>query len=114
MTRTYLMQVAADFAEFFSNNVLTSKKLWAAMLEGARADAFRDMVSGRVVPFVSKASAVIGTNLDPITVRGLALKATAKLRDHVHVLHEYTDRTLALRATMTAAMQKVRVCGRKG
>lgn len=32
-----------------------------------------------------------------------------KLGDHVHVLHDYTDKTLALRETMTVQMQKVRV-----
>lgn len=100
-------QVAADFAEFFSSNVLTSKQLWAAMLDGSRAQAFQELVSRRVVPFVSRASAVAGTNLDPIMVRSLAARAADKLRDHVHVLHEYTDQTLALRETMTVAMQKV-------
>lgn len=100
-------QVAADFAEFFSRNVLTSKKLWAAMLDGSRAQAFQELVSRRVVPFVSRASAVAGANLDPIMARSLAARAADKLRDHVHVLHEYTDQTLAIRETMTVAMQKV-------
>ncbi|CAM9909177.1 unnamed protein product, partial [Laminaria digitata] len=99
-------EVAADFAAFFSDNVLTSKKLWASMIDGSRAEAFRDLVTARVVPFVSRASAVAGTNLDPITVKGLAARAADKLVDHVHVLHDYTDKTLALRATMTVQMQK--------
>lgn len=105
--------MAADFAEFFSNNVLTSNKLWKAMIDGSKAEAFRDLVAARVVPFVSRASAVAGANLDPLTVKSLAVRAAAKLGDHVHVLHEYTDNTLALRETMTVQMQKVRlgICG---
>lgn len=99
--------MAADFAEFFSSNVLTSKKLWAAMLDGSRAQAFQELVAQRVVPFVSRASAVAGINLDPIMVKSLATRAAGKLGDHVHVLHHYTDQTLALRQTMTVEMQKV-------
>lgn len=87
--------------------MLTSKKLWAAMLDGSRAQTFYELVSGRVVPFVSRASAVAGANLDPIMVRSLAARAAEKLRDHVHVLHDYTDQTLALKETMTVQMQKV-------
>lgn len=100
-------QVAADFAEFFSSNVLTSNKLWKSIIDGSGADAFRDLVAARVVPFVSRASAVAGANLDPVMVKSLALRAAAKLGDHVHVLHDYTDNTLALRETMTLQMQKV-------
>lgn len=100
-------QVAADFAEFFSSNVLTSNKLWKFMIDGSRAEAFRELVAARVVPFVSRASAVAGANLDPVTVKSLAVRAAAKLGDHVHVLHDYTDKTLALRETMTVQMQKV-------
>lgn len=100
--------MAADFAAFFSDNVLTSKKLWASMIGGSRAEAFRDLVTARVVPFVSRSSAVAGANLDPLTVKGLAARAADKLVDHVHVLHDYTDKTLALRATMTVQMQKAR------
>ena len=48
-----------------------------------------------------------GANLDPVMVKSLALRAAAKLGDHVHVLHDYTDKTLALRETMTLQMQKV-------
>ena len=77
------------------------------MIDGSRAEAFREMVTARVVPFVSRASAVAGANLDPLTVKGLAARAADKLVDHVHVLHDYTDKTLALRATMTMQMQKV-------
>ncbi|CAM9505956.1 unnamed protein product [Ectocarpus sp. 6 AP-2014] len=100
-------EVAADFAEFFSSNVLTSNKLWSSIIDGSRADAFRELVAARVVPFVSRASAVAGANLDPLAVRGLALRAVGKLGDHVHVLHDYTDKTLALRETMTVQMQKM-------
>lgn len=99
--------MAADFAEFFANNVLTSQKLWRTLLDGSRAGAFRELVTGRVVPFVSRASAVAGANLDPLTVKGLAVRAADKLRDHVHVLYEYTDKTLALQETMTTQMQTV-------
>lgn len=101
--------MAADFAEFFSNNVLTSNKLWKAIIDGSQAEAFRELVAGRVVPFVSRASAVAGANLDPLTVKSLAARAADKLKDHVYVLHEYTDKTLALRETMTVQMQQV--CG---
>lgn len=101
--------MAADFAEFFANNVLTSQKLWRTLLDGSRAGAFRELVTGRVVPFVSRASAVAGANLDPLTVKSLAVRAADKLRNHVHVLHEYTDKTLALQETMATQMQKVRV-----
>lgn len=104
-------KVAADFAEFFSSNVLTSNKLWQAIIFGSRAEAFRSIVAGRVVPFVSKASAVAGANLDPLTVKSLAARAVDKLGSHVHVLHDYTDKTLALRETMTLQMQKVGVGG---
>ncbi|CAM9926514.1 unnamed protein product [Ectocarpus sp. 12 AP-2014] len=100
-------EVAADFAEFFSSNVLTSSKLWSSIIDGSRADAFRELVAARVVPFVSRASAVAGANLDPLAVKGLALRAVGKLGDHVHVLHDYTDKTLALRETMTVQMQKM-------
>lgn len=100
--------MAADFAEFFSSNVLTSNKLWKAMIDGSRAEAFQELVAARVVPFVSRASAVAGANLDGLAVKGLALRAASKLGDHVHVLHDYTDKTLALRETMTVQMQKVR------
>lgn len=87
--------------------MLTSNKLWKSIIDGSGADAFRDLVAARVVPFVSRASAVAGANLDPIMVKSLALRATAKLGDHVHVLHDYTDKTLALRETMALQMQKV-------
>lgn len=100
-------QVAADFAEFFSTNVLTSDKLWKSMIDGSRAETFRELVASRVVPFLSRASAVAGANLDPLMVKSLAARATDKLRDHVFVLHDYTDKTLALKETMTVQMQKV-------
>ncbi|CAM9203879.1 unnamed protein product [Ascophyllum nodosum] len=100
-------EVAADFAEFFANNVLTSQKLWRSMLDGSRAEAFRELVTGRVVPFVSRASAVAGANLDPVMVKSLAARAVDKLRDHVHVLHDYTDQRLALKEIMTVRMQKM-------
>ncbi|CAM9585691.1 unnamed protein product [Scytosiphon promiscuus] len=100
-------EVAVDFAEFFSSKVLTSNKLWKAMIDGSRAEAFQELVAARVEPFVSRASAVAGANLDGLAVKGLALRAASKLGDHVHVLHDYTDKTLALRETMTVQMQKM-------
>lgn len=79
ITQNKFEQVAADFAEFFSSNVLTSNKLWSSIIDGSRAEAFRELVAARVVPFVSRASAVAGANLDPLAVKGLALRAVGKV-----------------------------------
>lgn len=81
-------------------------------MDGSKAEAFRELVTARVVPFLSRSSAVAGVNLDPLTVKSLAARAADKLRDHVHVLHDYTDQTLALRETMTVQMQKVQLQAR--
>lgn len=59
--------------------MLTSNKLWSSIIDGSRADAFRELVAARVVPFVSRASAVAGANLDPLAVKGLALRAVGKV-----------------------------------
>ncbi|CAM9630507.1 unnamed protein product, partial [Discosporangium mesarthrocarpum] len=100
-------EVAADFAEFFSVNILTSRKVWAAIFTGPRAPVFSVLALKHLRRFISKASAVAGANIDPVLVEGLAARAAEKLPEHVDVLHAYTDSTLQLRETMTTQMQKV-------
>ncbi|CAM9805798.1 unnamed protein product, partial [Choristocarpus tenellus] len=100
-------EVAADFAEFFATNVLTSRKMWGAILSGPKASTFALLLSKHLRRFLSRASAAVGANLDPLLVKGLAERAAEKMPEHVHVLHDYTDKTLRLQETMRIQMQKV-------
>ncbi|CAM9626443.1 unnamed protein product, partial [Phaeothamnion confervicola] len=100
-------EVAAEFAAFFSSKILTSRNIWRVILFGSRAPAFNAMLGKHVRPFLRQASALAGVPLDETAAAGLTARMAAKLPDHVHVLHGYTDEALGLGSTMDTQMRKM-------
>lgn len=88
-------EVSADFCAFITDNVLTSQKVWAQM---AAAAPFKEIVR-RNVPLPGKGVDnivnTLSTGVIPATTGAGAL------------LHSYTSKTLDLRNTLTAAMNKL-------
>jgi uncharacterized membrane protein YheB (UPF0754 family) len=89
-------EVSADFCAFITENVLTSRKVWAHMAAGG---AFREIVS-RNVPLPSKSIDSIVSKLSDTVIPATTGSAGA-------ALHSYTTKTLDLRHTLTSAMNKL-------
>ncbi|CAM9780267.1 unnamed protein product [Chrysoparadoxa australica] len=100
-------EVSVDFALFFATNCLTSARLWQGLLFGTKAPAFYAMLKTHVSRFLQLASGAVGAPLDATLVTGLASKVAEKLPEHVHVLHDYIDNTLALEGVLSREMLKL-------
>eukprot|EP00611_Tribonema_gayanum_P007460 TRINITY_DN1682_c0_g1_i3.p1 TRINITY_DN1682_c0_g1~~TRINITY_DN1682_c0_g1_i3.p1 ORF type:complete len:535 (+),score=139.95 TRINITY_DN1682_c0_g1_i3:708-2312(+) len=98
-------EVSAEFAEYFTTNVVNSRNIWRVMLLGSRAPFFFKLLSKHVTPFIKQASYIVGTPVDDDLAKGLAHKVGMRLKDHVHVLDDYTDKTLRLQETMDLKMK---------
>ncbi|KAG5181878.1 hypothetical protein JKP88DRAFT_199724, partial [Tribonema minus] len=98
-------EVSAEFAEYFTTNVVHSRNIWRVMLLGSRAPFFFKLLSKHVTPFIKQASCIVGTPVDDDLAKGLAHKVGMRLKDHVHVLDDYTDKTLRLQETMDLKMK---------
>ena len=88
-------EVSAKFCEFITDNVLTSRKVWAQMAAG---ESFRQVVS-RNVPLPKKSIDSIIAKLSHTVIPAEGSAGVA--------LHSYTTKTLDLRHTLTAAMNKL-------
>jgi len=110
-------EVSGEFSDHLASKVLTSEKIWDNMLQGDRAGDFEELLEGYTRDFVTSEAAYQGRGMlsglgfgRTATVEDTALldevvaKVKERLLDHVHVLHEYTDDTLALKELMRERM----------
>jgi uncharacterized membrane protein YheB (UPF0754 family) len=99
-------EVAAVFSKFFSEKILCSPKLWDSILnDPATTPAFHELFARHF----RKVLTIISLGLfrgvpEPETINLVTRTAIAKLPNHIHVLHEYVDKTLGLEETLRTKM----------
>lgn len=128
-------EVAAEFSKFFADKILSSPKLWNSMLtDPATTPALFDLLRvhfqkvGNIVSFglargapsaqaIDAATRSVSTHQVPFCnghrvflLLGLAslimnLQAISNLPNHVHVLHNYIDKTMGLEHTLRTKME---------
>jgi len=113
-------EVSAEFADFFVDRVLTSRRMWDTMLTGAKAGDFRALLReytcGTFAP--ATATALAGSQLvsdvggdaaaAPVLHAACAAacdRVADLLPAHLEVLHPYVDATLELRSTIKAKLE---------
>lgn len=100
-------EVAAEFSKYFAEKILTSSKLWGSMLsDPATTPAFHGLFGSHFGKFLTRVSRGLfrGTP-EPAALGLVTSKAIEKLPGHVHVLHEYMDKTLGLEDTIRRRME---------
>ena len=95
-------EVSAEFAKYMSEMVLTSKRLWDTILHGPNSAQFNAILDVRLGRAIISVCSVLGLDRDAVPMDGVCAAVRRRLPDHVGVLHEYTDKTLALEPLMTA------------
>lgn len=88
-------EVSRDFSAYIADNVLTSQKVWASMLEGAQAVRFRQILR-RNLPLPAATLSAVMDRLQSQVARGPA-----------HAVHTYTKERLDLKATLIQKMNKL-------
>jgi len=101
-------EVAAEFSEFFANNVLTSEKLWESILnDPSTKPSFDGLFTKHLQKFAFALSGGIGFRPGSKLFSKVAVQAVDKLPNHLHVLHPYVDKTLGLQNTLKTQMEKM-------
>jgi len=101
-------EVAAEFSEFFANNVLTSEKLWESILnDPSTKPSFDGLFTKHLQKFACALSGGIGFRPGSKLFSKVAVQAVDKLPNHLHVLHPYVDKTLGLQNTLKTQMEKM-------
>lgn len=112
-------EVSAEFADFFCDKVLTSRRMWDNMLHGAKSGEFRKLLTehtcGSFGPATVEsltAGSAISTSLsaEAAALSGSACAAACeriadRLPEHLEALHPYVDAQLGLRATIKASLE---------
>ncbi|KAL9184794.1 hypothetical protein ACHAXT_002571 [Thalassiosira profunda] len=101
-------EVAAEFSDFFANNVLTSEKLWGSILGDPSTQPTFDLLFAQRL---RKFAMGLGGGLGFLPGTGLFCKAAThairRLPEHLHVLHPYVDATLGLQGTLRTQMERM-------
>jgi uncharacterized membrane protein YheB (UPF0754 family) len=100
-------EVSAEFSKFFADKILSSPKLWDSMLnDPSTTPAFTELCAKHFKKFCTIISMGLfrGTP-EPGTINLVTRKAIEKLPNHIHVLHEYVDKTLGLEKTIREKME---------
>lgn len=114
-------EVSAEFADFFVDRVLTSRKMFDTMMTGIKAPQFRallrDYTCADFVPTAAAALAPGAAALDAVAehaevtdvLRAVCAEACDRAADrlplHLEPVHDYVDATLALRTTIKAKLE---------
>ena len=105
------LEVSGEFSDHLASKVLTSEKIWDNMLTGRKGAEFEAALREYTREFLAKEAAYQGRGglgpvslEDPAVVDAVVAQVKARLSDHVHVLHEYTDDTLGLKELMREKM----------
>lgn len=101
-------EVSREFSAFFANNVLTSEKLWESILnDPSTKPSFGFLFSKHLQKFACALSGGFGFRPGSKLLSKVSAKAIEKLPNHLHVLHPYVDKTLALQTTLRTQMEKL-------
>lgn len=100
-------EVAAEFSKFFADKILSSPKLWDSMLsDPTTTPALYDLVRVHFQKFCGIISMGLFRGKPASqTVDIVTRTAIEKLPNHVHVLHEYIDKTMGLEHTLRTKME---------
>ena len=113
-------EVSGEFSDHLASKVLTSEKVWDNMLHGGKGAEFERALEayteafltseaaahGRGVVFGNGSDALLsgGSEVDPALLQSVVANVKARLAEHVHVLHEYSDDALGLKELMRERM----------
>ena len=101
-------EVSKEFSDFFANNVLTSEKLWDSILnDPSTKPSFGILFSKHLQKFACALTGGFGFRPGSKLLSKMSAKAVEKLPNHLHVLHPYVDKTLALQTTLRTQMEKM-------
>jgi uncharacterized membrane protein YheB (UPF0754 family) len=100
-------EVSVEFSKFFSEKILSSPNLWSSILnDPSTTPSFHAMFGKHFGQFCNKISLGLFQGTPEPQVIALATrKALEKLPNHIHVLHEYIDKTLGLQETLRVKME---------
>lgn len=99
-------EVAAEFSNFFANNILSSKQVWNSILtDPTTSPSFYSLFAGHFIRFANRIKGCLRINVEPEVVQMATNRAMEKLPNHIPVLHSYIDRTLGLETTLRVKME---------
>jgi uncharacterized membrane protein YheB (UPF0754 family) len=104
-------EVSGEFSDHLAENVLTSEKIWNNIFTGRKRPEFDHMLETYTKDFVTKEGLERGldslgeTTTDVQIIQSISAELSKELPKHVEVLHEYTDKTLALKELMRERME---------
>ena len=104
-------EVSGEFSDHLAENVLTSEKIWNNIFTGRKRQEFDHMLETYTKDFVTKEGLERGldslgeTTTDVQIIQSISAELSNELPKHVEVLHEYTDKTLALKELMRERME---------
>jgi uncharacterized membrane protein YheB (UPF0754 family) len=107
-------EVSGEFSDHLASKVLTSEKVWDNMLHGGKGAEFERALEAYTEAFLTSEAAAHGrgvvfgnsggSEVDPALLRSVVADVKARLAEHVHVLHEYSDDALGLKELMRERM----------
>ena len=99
-------EVAAEFSDYFANNILTGKQIWHSVLTDPETKPeFARMFADHTQSFIDRITHWFRIRLEPETVNKIADRAVEKLPNHVPVLFPYMDQALNLQETLRVRME---------
>ena len=103
------VEVSREFSKFFATKILSSPRLWTSMLtDPTTAPAFHTLFGKHFAKYCNKISqGLFRYSPEPETMDLLTRSAIEKLPNHLHVIHDYVDKTLGLEHTLRVKMEKM-------
>ena len=101
-------EVAAEFSQFFANNILTSEKMFSSILnDPATQPLFNNLFTEHLIKFGGAISSGLKVMVEPEVIKMAAARAVEKLPNHIGVVHNYVDSKLQLQETLRISMEKM-------
>ena len=101
-------EVAAEFSDYFANNILTGEQIWHSVLTDPESKPkFVKLFAEHVESFLGRITRSLRIGLGPGMIQDITERAVSKLPNHVPVLFPYMDRALGLQETLRVRMENM-------
>jgi len=101
-------EVAAEFSDYFANNILTGEQLWHSILTDPETKPkFAKLFAEHFQSFIGKITRGFRIGLEPETVNAITERAVEKLPNHLPVIFPYMDKALGLQETLRVRMEQM-------
>jgi len=101
-------EVAAEFSDYFANNILTGGQIWNSILTDPETKPkFTALFSNHLQSFIGRLTRGFRIGLEPEAINAITVSAVDKLPRYVPPVFPYMDHALGLQDTLRTKMEQM-------